>query len=113
MDRSTLWRAAAVQAASVAVLSVALALALSHDFFEDWGWLAGPLAWLACAAFTATVLRLPLAATLIGAALAGVPSVLAVLLGVHWLGAAIAVGLFAAWCARVAVRGDDAVADIV
>jgi hypothetical protein len=38
--------------------------------------------------------------TLLGAALAGIPSALAVLLGVHWLGAAVAVLLFAAWCAR-------------
>ena len=44
MDRSVLWRAAAVQALSVAVLSVVLALALPHSFFENWGWVAGPAA---------------------------------------------------------------------
>jgi hypothetical protein len=102
MDRSVLWRAAAVQAVSVAVLSVALALALPHSFFEDWGWLAGPAAWMACAAITATVVRLPLARVLVGAVLAGLPSLLAVVVGVHWLGAAIAVVLFALWCARLA-----------
>ena len=53
MDRSVLWRAAAVQGLSVAVLSVALALALPHSFFEDWGWLAGPGAWIVCALVTA------------------------------------------------------------
>jgi hypothetical protein len=53
-----------------------------------------------CAAFTARVLGLPLVPTLIGAVLAGLPSLLAVILGVHWLGAAVAVGLFALWCAR-------------
>ena len=42
-----LWRAALVQALAVAVLSVALAVALPHSFFEDWGWLAGPAAWIA------------------------------------------------------------------
>ena len=42
VDRSVLWRAALVQALAVAVLSIALAVALPHSFFEDWGWLAGP-----------------------------------------------------------------------
>ena len=102
MDRSVLWRAAAVQALSVAVLSVALAIALPHSFFESWGWLAGPAAWAACALLVARVLRLPVAGVLIGAALAGLPSVIAVVVGVHWLGAAIAVVLFALWCARLA-----------
>ena len=52
MDRSILWRAAAVQAVSVAVLSVALAVALPHSFFEEWGWIAGPAAWMLCALLT-------------------------------------------------------------
>jgi hypothetical protein len=102
MDRSVLWRAAAVQALSVAVLSIALALALPHSFFEDWGWLAGPAAWLVCALVTAAAVRLPPWRVLVGAVLAGLPSRLAVVIGVHWLGAAIAVVLFALWCARLA-----------
>ena len=100
MDRSTLWRAALVQAVAVAALSALLALALPEDFFEDWGWISGPAAWLACAAVTARVLRLPPAHTLLGAVLAGLPSALFVVLGVHWLGASVAVLLFATWCAR-------------
>jgi hypothetical protein len=106
MDRPTVVRAGAGQAAAVAVLSVALALALPHSFFVDWGWVAGPAAWLLCAALVARVLRLPLRGALIGAALAGVPSVLAVLLGVHWLGAALAVVVFALWCGRLATGAD-------
>ena len=102
VDRSVLWRAALVQALAVAVLSVALAVALPHSFFEDWGWLAGPAAWAACALVTARVVGLPIAGTLIGAALAGLPSLLAVVLGVHWLGAVLAIALFALWCARLA-----------
>jgi hypothetical protein len=101
MDVSTLWRAALVQLLAVAALSIALALALPHSFFEDWGWVAGPAAWLLCAAFTARVLRLPLGPTLLGAALAGLPSLLAVVIGVHWAGAVLAVALFALWCARL------------
>ena len=105
MDTRILWRAALVQLLAVAVLSVALALALPHSFFDDWGWIAGPVSWMLCAAFAARVLALPLVPTLIGAALAGLPSVVAVLLGLHWAGAVLAVGLFALWCARVPREG--------
>ena len=97
-----LWRAALVQALAVAALSVALVIALPHSFFEDWGWLAGPGAWIVCALVTARVVRLPIAAILVGAALAGLPSILAVVVGVHWLGAVLAIALFALWCARLA-----------
>jgi hypothetical protein len=97
-----LWRAAVVQAVAVAVLSLALGLALPHSFFEDWGWLAGPGAWALCALLTARVVGLPAVPTLIGAALAGLPSLVAVILGVHWLGAVLAIVLFALWCARTA-----------
>lgn len=112
MDRSIFLRAAGVQAAAVAVLSVALALALPHSFFVDWGWIAGPAAWMLCAAITAGVLSLPAGSTLLGAALAGLPSLLAVVIGVHWLGAVVAVVLFALWCARLA-RGRDLAARTV
>ena len=101
MDVPTLWRAALLQLVAVALLSIALGLALPHTFFEDWGWIAGPLSWMACAAFTARVLRLPLGPTLLGAVLAGLPSLLAVLVGLHWAGALLAVALFALWCARL------------
>jgi hypothetical protein len=106
MDTTTLWRSALLQLVAVAVLSIALALALPHDFFEDWGWLTGPLAWLLCAAFTARILALPLAPTLLGALLAGLPSLLFVLVGAHWAGAVVAVGLFALWCARLRRRAE-------
>jgi hypothetical protein len=102
MDRSILWRAALVQLTAVAVLSIALALVLPHSFFASWGWLAGPLAWALCALLTARVLGLPAVPVLVGAALAGLPSVAAVIAGVHWLGAVFAVVLFALWCARLA-----------
>ena len=102
VDLATLWRAALVQTVAVAVLSVALALALPHSFFESWGWVAGPGAWALCAALTARLVRLPVVRALIGAAVAGLPSVVAVLVGAHWLGAVFGVAIFAAWCARLA-----------
>ena len=101
MDMPTLWRAALVQLLAVAVLSIVLGLALPHDFFVDWGWIAGPASWMLCAALTARVLSLPLLPTLIGAVLAGLPSLVAVLLSLHWAGAVLAIGLFALWCARL------------
>jgi len=94
------WRVAAVQLLAVAALAVALAIVFSHGFFEDWGWLVGPLAWLGCAWATARVVGLDPLATLLRALGAGVVSALFVLIGLHWFGALVAVGLFAYLCAR-------------
>jgi hypothetical protein len=104
MDRSILWRAAVVQLLLVAALSILLAVTLPRSFFDDWGWLTGPAAWLGCAAVTAWALRLPIGPVLLGAVLAGIPSAVAVLAGAHWLGVAIAIAAFAAWCAWLARR---------
>jgi hypothetical protein len=93
------WRVAVVQLVAVAVLSALLALVFSHGFFADWGWLAGPAAWLLCAWLTARVVGLEAPPTLLRAVLAGLLSVLFVLIGLHWLGALLAVGLFAYLCA--------------
>ena len=90
----------------MAVISIALAVALPRSFFEDWGWLAGPAAWLLCALLTASLLALPRGRALLGAVLAGVPSLLAVVLGVHWLGAVVAIALFALWCAHLRPAGE-------
>lgn len=105
MDTATLWRAALLQLAAVAALSLALALALPRSFFEDYGWVSGPLSWMLCAALTARLLALPTLPALAGALLAGLPSLLFVALGLHWAGAVVAVALFAAWCARLAATG--------
>jgi hypothetical protein len=104
VDRSVLWRAALVQAIGVAVLSLALGLTLPHEFFEDWGWLAGPGAWGVCALAVAAVLRLPALAVLAGAAVAGLPMLVGVAVGVHWLGSPLALAIFGVWCARVGGR---------
>ncbi len=105
IDTNLGMRVALVQAAAVLVLGLATGLALSHSFFEDWGWLVGPGAWMLAAAATALILRLPFATTLLGAALAGIPSGIATLLGLHWLGAALAIVLFALWCGGMGARG--------
>jgi hypothetical protein len=104
MDTSVLWRSALVQLVAVAVLSIILAILLPHSFFDTWGWVTGPVAWIACAALTARVLDLPLASTLVGALLAGIPSVICVIVGAHTVGEVIAIVLFALWCARLPRR---------
>ena len=68
MDRARAVKAALTQAAAVAVLSIALAIALPHSFFDDYGWIAGPAAWALCSLVTARVLGLPAGWTLLGAA---------------------------------------------
>lgn len=101
MDTEILWRVAIVQLVSVAVLSLMLGLLLPHEFFEDWGWLTGPAAWLLCAWFTARIVGLDSGAVVLRAAGAGVASLLFVIAGVHWLGVVVAIALFAAWCSRL------------
>jgi hypothetical protein len=101
VDSAILWRVAAVQATAVAGLSLLLALIFSHGFFESWGWVVGPLTWMLCAYVTARVVGLPEGPVLVRAALSGIPSLLFVLAGLHWLGAAVAIAIFAAWCARL------------
>ena len=101
MDSEIIWRVAIVQVAAVAVLSLVLGLLLPHSFFVDWGWLTGPVIWLLCAWLTATVVGLPTEAVLARAVIAGIPSALFVLLGLHWLGVVIAIALFAWLCARL------------
>jgi hypothetical protein len=94
------WRVAVVQLVAVAVLSLLLAVVFSHGFFVDWGWLVGPAAWLGCAWGTAWVVGMEPTLTLVRALLAGLVSLLAVIVGLHWLGLLVAVALFAYLCAR-------------
>ena len=99
MDTEILWRVALVQVVAVVVLSLLLGLLLPHSFFESLGWLVGPAAWLLCAWATARVVGLPTEPVLVRAVLAGIPSALFVLVGLHWLGAAVGVAVFAYLCA--------------
>jgi hypothetical protein len=104
MDRSVGWRAALLQGALIAAVAVVLALALPRSFFEDWGWLAGPAAWGGCALVVGAALRLPLGLVVVGAALSGLPMLLGVAVGIHWLGAPLGLVVFGIWCARLAAR---------
>ena len=105
VDLSTAWRAALGQALAVTVVALALGAALPRAFFADWGWLAGPGAWALCALLVGRRLGLSPAPVLAAAALAGLPSLVGVLLGSHWAGAPLAVVAFGAWCGWLAGRG--------
>jgi hypothetical protein len=102
MDRSVLWRAALLQAVLLTAVALVLGALLDREFFVSYGWLAGPGAWAACALVTGAVLKLPAGPVLAGAALAGVPSLVGVLAGAHWVGAPLAVAAFAVWCGWLA-----------
>jgi hypothetical protein len=108
MDRSVAWRAALLQGLLLLPVAIVLALTLSHEFFEDWGWLVGPAAWAGCALATGSLLRLPAVSVLAGAAVSGLPGVAAVLAGVHWAGTPAGLAIFGAWCGWLARRSADA-----
>src|SRR3954453_3546153 len=74
MDRSVAWRAALLQALLLTVTALVLAALLDRQFFEDWGWLAGPAAWAGWALAVGAVLRLPPLRPLAGAALGPRPA---------------------------------------
>jgi hypothetical protein len=102
MEGSVAWRAALIMGASVALVALALGAALSRAFFEDYGWVAGPAAWAACALVTARALRLPMLPVLVGAAMAGLPGLAGVVAGVHWLGPPVGIVVLGLWCGRLA-----------
>ncbi len=97
-------RAALLQGVLLTGVAFTLGSLLEREFFVSWGAIAGPGVWAACALAVAALLRLPLAWVLLGAGLSGLPSLAAVLSGVHWAGAPLAVLLFGAWCGWLAHR---------
>ena len=101
MHVPTLWKSALLQVVIISVLMGILHLALPKDFFEDWGWFTGPVAWLGTSAVVGSILKLPIPQVLIGAVLAGLVSAVFVVLGLHLVGLVLAIPLFAVWCARL------------
>lgn len=104
VDADLAIRAGLLQAGLVAILALALAVLFSREFFESWGWLTGPVAWMGCAAVVARRLTLPYFAALVGAAVAGLPGLLALALGLHWLGPVVGVIVFGLWCGALTPR---------
>lgn len=98
MDTQLALKSGLVMFVLVALLAVLLSVSLPDSFFKSWGWASGPLALLLCAFGTARILGLPVARTMLGVVIAGIPALVAVIVGIHWLGTLIAVVCFAAWC---------------
>jgi hypothetical protein len=110
MNSRLFWLALVVQAAAIAALSgLLVALPLPDGFFEDWGFLTGPLAWLACSLVTARVLSLPPGYVLFAALAGGVAGTLVFLATSHWPGVAAGLLVFAASCGSYeAEAGEEA-----
>jgi hypothetical protein len=92
------WKSLLVQALVLAVPFVVLALTLDESFFEDWGWVAGPLVWLACAAVTARILSLPAGYVMFSAVAGGVAGAIVFLVASHSAGMVAGLLVFAASC---------------
>jgi hypothetical protein len=92
------WKAFVVQLLVVAIPFAILALTLSHDFFEDWGWLVGPVIWLACSLVTGRILSLPVTYVLFSAVAGGVAGLLVMLATSHTPGLVAALLVFSASC---------------
>ena len=100
MNSRLFWKSLGVQAAAVLVLfGVLVALPLPDDFFEDFGFVVGPLAWLACSVLTARVLQIPLGFALFAAVAGGVAGAIVLVVASHWAGMVAALLVFGASCA--------------
>ena len=98
MNARLFWKALIVQFIVVAIPFAILGLALDEDFFENWGWLVGPVIWLACSVVTGRILKLPLAYVLFSAVAGGVAGLLVMLATSHLPGLIAALLVFSASC---------------
>lgn len=98
MNARLFWKALVVQAVVVGIPFAILGLALSENFFEDWGWVVGPVVWLAGSVVTGRILDLPLAYVLFAAVAGGVAGLIVMLATAHWAGMLAALLVFAASC---------------
>ena len=104
MNARLFWKSLVVQTIVVLVPFALLDLALSRDFFEDWGWLVGPVVWLACSVVTARILRMPLGYVLFSALAGGVAGLVVFLATSHLPGMIAALLVFAASCGSYEVE---------
>jgi len=108
VDKGLFLRSLVVQALAVGIVfAVLLALPLGDDFFEDYGWITGPIAWLVCALVTARVLTLPTGLVLFAALAGGVAGALVALATSHTVGLVISLLVFAASCAGYDPERDE------
>ena len=90
MDPRLFWKSLVVQVLFVGIVfAILVALPLGDDFFEDYGWITGPVAWFGCSLATARVLDIPVGYVLFSA-------IAAMLVATHWAGMVVALLVFAA-----------------
>ena len=112
MNARLLWKALAVQAVAVAVLfTIVVALPLGDDFFDDWGFVVGPVAWFGCSLVTARVLSLPLPYVLFSALAGGVAGAIVLVAANHWAGMVAALLVFGASCGSYDASAEKAAAE--
>ena len=99
MNQALFWRSLLVQALIVGALFALLALAFDRDFFRDYGFAVGPLAWFGCSVVTARLLGLPTGLALFAALAGGVAGALVGLVAGHAVGLVVSLLVFAASCA--------------
>ena len=90
------------------LLFAVLALALDEDFFEDYGWIVGPVAWALCSLLTARILSLPPGLVLFAALAGGVAGFLVGLVAGHEAGLCVSLLVFAASCGGYDAEQDAA-----
>lgn len=111
MDRGLFLRSLAVQALLVGGLfALLVVLPLPEDFFKDYGFLTGPLAWIVCSILTARILSLPAGLALFAALAGGVAGALVGLAAGHPAGLVVSLLVFGASCGGYDAERDTAAA---
>jgi hypothetical protein len=109
MDSALFLRAALAQTLLVgALFALLVALPLGDNFFEDYGWITGPVAWLGCAAIAALILEVPRSLALFAAVAGAVAGAIVGVAFDHTAGLIVGVAIFAASCAGYERSGEAA-----
>lgn len=107
MSKGLFLKALAVQALAIGIVfAILVALPLRDGFFEDYGAITGPVAWIACSFVTAAVLRMPTGYVLFAALAGGVAGVIVSLVTSHTVGLIVSLLVFAASCAGYEPEGE-------
>jgi hypothetical protein len=109
VNRGLFLRSIVVQALIVGVLfGMLVALPLPDDFFKDYGYVTGPLAWIVCSILTARILSLPAGLVLFAALAGGVAGGLVGLAASHTAGLVVSLLVFGASCGGYDAERDAA-----
>jgi len=108
VNQRLFWRSLLVQALIVGGLFALLAVIFDRQFFKDYGFAIGPLAWLGCSVLTARLLSLPAGLAMFAALAGGVAGFLVGLVAGHEVGLVVSLLVFAASCAGYDEERDTA-----